>query len=829
LDTAEARAEAALRRDATLEAIAFAAQRFLQEPDWAALLPQVLRRLGEATNVSRTYVYENRRVRGELRTALRGQWAEPGSSAMAWNGDGHGVVEVERWARTLERGDLVQGTVGDLPAPERGPLVAHGIRSILLAPISVAGGWWGTIGFDDGERERVWTQVEIDALRASAGTLGAAIGRKRSELQLREAEERFRQIVEEAPAITYQQSAMSTSAEATLTYVSPQVEQILGYPQDRWHEVPGFWVTILHPEDRDRVLAENERCERSGEPYRQEYRALASDGRIVWFRDDAILIRDDLGQPSHWQGVMVDITERRLAEERLRVAEARYRHLVENIPAIVYRESVDQDPERFYLSPQVEQILGHRPEQWTWTPGFWLDHVHPDDRERVDTHNRETNETGERYCIEYRFRRPDGTYAWLQDQATLVGSGEGPPMWQGFMLDVTERREAEMALAETEARWRTLVEQVPLVIYTQAIDEADSTVTNTTYMSSRGEEVLGYTVEEILETGGLWRDILHPDDRDAVLEADSAGNQTGEDFVMDYRMIAKDGRVVWIHDEATVVRDAEGRPRFWQGFMLDITERKAAEARLERALETEREAAARLRSLDEMKNTFLQAVSHDLRTPLAAILGLAVTLERTELQLPTEEARDLATRIAANARKLDRMVADLLDLDRLARGIVEPKLHPTDLGALVRRVAAESELMAQGRLSLDAREVTVNVDGAKVERIVENLLANAVRHTPRRAVVTVRVEPFRDGALVIVEDDGPGIPEDMREAIFEPFRQGPGSPEHSPGVGIGLSLVRRFAELHGGSAWVDHAEFGGASFRVYLPDGAAFPAPPEGR
>jgi two-component system sensor histidine kinase KdpD len=219
-----------------------------------------------------------------------------------------------------------------------------------------------------------------------------------------------------------------------------------------------------------------------------------------------------------------------------------------------------------------------------------------------------------------------------------------------------------------------------------------------------------------------------------------------------------------------------------------------------------------------MKNMFLQAVSHDLRTPLAAILGLAITLERSDIELPREETHDLARRIAANARKLDRMVTDLLDLDRLARGIVEPRRYPTDVGALVTRVVEESELMAMGRVRLDAPEIVVPVDAAKVERIVENLLANTLRHTAPGTPVSVRVEPAEGGVLLVVEDEGPGIPEEMREAVFEPFRQGPDAPEHSPGVGVGLTLVRRFAELHGGRAWVEDRAGGGASFRVFLAD-----------
>jgi PAS domain S-box-containing protein len=473
------------------------------------------------------------------------------------------------------------------------------------------------------------------------------------------------------------------------------------------------------------------------------------------------------------------------------------------------------------VSPQTVEVFGHAQEAWMTAPAFWPDHLHPDDRERVLDLDRETGRTGEPFAVEYRFLRGDGTYVWVHDRATLVGGQGQERVWQGFMFDITERREAEAALAEAEARYRLLIEQVPAVMYTQAIDPADPAVSNTVYIGPRTEELLGYTVEETLATGGLWRDILHPDDRERVLSADAEGNQTGETFEMEYRMIAKSGAVVWVHDEATVVRDEDGLPRFWQGFMLDITERKQAEERLEAALEVEREAGRRLRSLDEMKNTFLQAVSHDLRTPLAAILGLAVTLERAEIDLPPEETRDLARRIATNARKLDRMVTDLLDLDRLARGIVAPKLHAVDLGDLVTRIAEESDLMTQGRLTIDAPPMVVAVDAAKVERILENLLANTLRHTPADTPVWVRLQPEGDGALLMVEDQGSGVPEEIRETIFEPFRQGPGAPEHSPGVGVGLTLVRRFAELHGGRAWVEGRDGGGASFRIFLPNGRA--------
>ena len=261
--------------------------------------------------------------------------------------------------------------------------------------------------------------------------------------------------------------------------------------------------------------------------------------------------------------------------------------------------------------------------------------------------------------------------------------------------------------------------------------------------------------------------------------------------------------------------------------MVDITDRKRAEQALRKserkyseAFRREREAAQRLRALDEMKNTFLEAVSHDLRTPLTSILGSALTLEQTRFELPRAEALDLVHRVATNARKLERLLTDLLDLDRLQRGIVSPQRRPTEISDLVRRAVDELEDPAAHAIELDVEDVTVSIDAAKVERILENLLSNAIRHTPAETRIWVTASSKDGGMMLVVEDEGPGVPSDLREAVFEPFRQAPGSSsEHSPGVGVGLSLVRRFSELHGGRAWLDERAGGGASFHVFLPGG----------
>jgi signal transduction histidine kinase len=217
-----------------------------------------------------------------------------------------------------------------------------------------------------------------------------------------------------------------------------------------------------------------------------------------------------------------------------------------------------------------------------------------------------------------------------------------------------------------------------------------------------------------------------------------------------------------------------------------------------------------------MKNTFLAAVSHELRSPLTSILGLSLTLERAP-DMGEADRGDLLRRLAQNASKLDRLLKDLLDIDRLNRGIVAPQYRVTDVGALARRTVESLDILTGREVVAEADSVVIAVDPAKVERIVENLLMNAARHTSADRRIWLRVVPRDEGVEIVVEDDGPGVSPELRSEIFEPFRQGPTASPHTPGTGIGLSLVARFAELHGGRAWVGERDGGGAAFHVFLP------------
>jgi PAS domain S-box-containing protein len=367
-------------------------------------------------------------------------------------------------------------------------------------------------------------------------------------------------------------------------------------------------------------------------------------------------------------------------------------------------------------------------------------------------------------------------------------------------------------LREAEAKYRALVEPLPAIVYAAEFEEGGRWL----YVSPQIEQLLGFAPEELMADPSLFDRQLHPEDVERYRVAETQGRLAGGQLGVEYRMLAKDGRVVWFRDDAVVIKDDAGHPRFQQGVMFDITESKRAEEALRGALELEQKAAERLRALDQMRNSFLAAVSHELRTPLTSVLGFAVTLQLGDVSLTAEEQVEMLDRLVANARKLERLLTDLLDMDRIARGVLEPKLALVDVGELLNRVAVEIDV-GRRHLRVDASPLEVTADGAKVERIVENLVINAARHTPVGSQIWVRVRQLDDGILIEVEDDGPGVPEDLRDSVFLPFHQGIRTNEHHPGTGIGLSLVEDFARLHGGRAWVEDRPGGGAAFRVFLP------------
>jgi PAS domain S-box-containing protein len=459
-------------------------------------------------------------------------------------------------------------------------------------------------------------------------------GEKRSEQDARTSEARYEALVESVPVVVYE---MDRDDERRTLYVSPHVEHVLGYSREEWLDQPDIWIELLHADDREQVLAAHDLHNDTGRPWDLEYRLIASDGRVVWVHDRASLIAGTPDRAAAWHGVMIDVTaehdaremfqlhkeelerrvaerteelqeanelmsleigERRRIEQELREARGRYRSLIEDVPGIVYTwESSPNDAGRSfsYVSPQVGDLLGFSPDEWNAST-----RIHPHDRERVVAAIEASAATGDPLAVEYRFLAKDGHVVWILDRASLIARtpNGAPTTFQGVMLDVTALKEAQSKAAQAEDRFRALTEAGPVVAYTYELLRRPGVwppQIELTYMSPQMADVVGYEPELLIADPREWRALLHPDDRDAAVAEFERSWRTGVGWNVRYRMIRKDGTVVWVRSFGRMLaRDDEGQPWRFQGVLFDIT--------------AEQEELSRLRSAEEAQRTALEGV-----------------------------------------------------------------------------------------------------------------------------------------------------------------------------------------------------------------------------
>jgi diguanylate cyclase (GGDEF)-like protein/PAS domain S-box-containing protein len=256
--------------------------------------------------------------------------------------------------------------------------------------------------------------------------------------------------------------------------------------------------------------------------------------------------------------------------------QTRYRGLVDRLPAVIYLYRV-ADETMVDVSPGLQQLLGVPPEAWLTDASGWQDSIHPDDLDRVVAEAERCIAAGEPFHLQYRAVRADGTVVWISEETAVIPGEDGAARyWLGLMLDVTEFVQTQQALTDTKQRYGALVEQIPAIVYIDVADEQMST----SYVSPQIYGLIGVTPEEYTDDPDLWYKHLHPDDRERALATYLEGRESGDLFTYEYRLIARDGRVVWFSDSAIVIRDEAGAPLYVHGVMMDITDRKAAEEQL---------------------------------------------------------------------------------------------------------------------------------------------------------------------------------------------------------------------------------------------------------
>jgi PAS domain S-box-containing protein len=375
-----------------------------------------------------------------------------------------------------------------------------------------------------------------------------------------------------------------------------------------------------------------------------------------------------------------------------------------------------------------------------------------------------------------------------------------------------QRKQAEDERQQVETRYQTLVEQMPAVTYVKPPGNQPFS-----YVSPQIEGLLGFPVKDWESDSGLWLRILHPEDRKRVLQEMDRADQSGQPFSQEYRLLARDGRVVWVRDEALLVKEAPGIPRSWQGVFVDLTERKQAEEELERARDA---AEAATRTKDE----FLANMSHEIRTPLNAVIGMTELLLDTPL---TEEQTEYVETVHTGGDALLAVINDILDFSKIEAGMVELEREPFDIRTtveesldLVAPKAAEKGLDLAYRIDERTPPALLG-DGVRVRQILVNMLSNSVKFTERgEVVVQVSSAPVQDGrheVHFVVRDTGIGIPAERMNRLFRSFSQVDASTTRKyGGTGLGLAISKRLAEMMGGTMWVESKEGFGSKFHFSI-------------
>jgi PAS domain S-box-containing protein len=258
------------------------------------------------------------------------------------------------------------------------------------------------------------------------------------------AEERFRALVEWLPAVVYE---AETGPDGVFSYVSPQIEGMLGFSAEEWLADDRLWYECIHPDDRDAVLEiereQEEAARGTDRRHASEYRMVHRDGHTVWCRDVARLY-DEPGEPPYWRGVFLDITAERLAHQSLATAHERHRGVVDGLPACVYRAELGMVGRWEFVSSQIEPLLGYTAEEWIADPTLWRASLHGDDRERIELQENSlaTAPAGTDVVSEYRLRNRSGSVVWVRDRALVSADAEGRPVIEGILTDISAERAA---------------------------------------------------------------------------------------------------------------------------------------------------------------------------------------------------------------------------------------------------------------------------------------------------------------------------------------------------------------------------------------------------
>jgi PAS domain S-box-containing protein len=655
---------------------------------------------------------------------------------------------------------------------------------------------------------RAWTRITVSAIRdqndkvAFFLCIAEDISEQRAiEAALREAQERLQAALTASNTGTFRWDIQTNALD-----LDANLTRLLGLPPDAVVASLDDFAGLVHPDDRHRVVQACWLSAREGSDFNEEFRIVLQDDSERWISDKAKVILDDNGAPLYMTGACTDVSDRRRMEDDLRESESRFRSLANATPQMLW--IADTDGRHTWYSDQWYTFTGLGFEDLR--DAGWHRVHHPEHVERVRTGQLACFARGEVWEDTFPLRRHDGAYRWFLARAVPIKDTDGRILrWLGAHTDITDGRNAEQAVRESEAKLRRIVDSGIVGVFYWTLAGA-ITDANDEFL-----RMLGYTRRE-LEDGVLsWRALTPV----ASLSADILKQReiiaTGIATPWEKAFYARNGREVELLVAAAML---EGTADRGIAVCLDITARKEAELQRERLLEREREARAQAEHAMRVRDEVVGLVAHDLRNPVHTITMGAANL--IDLPLPEEQrTRQLAV-IRRSARTMDRLIRDLLDVTRIESGTFAIQQLPIHVKTLLEETLELFEPQARSRdveLTCAASQElpTVRGDRERLTQVLSNLIDNALKFTPSHGRIEMRATLLDDCVQISVADTGTGIAPAHLPHVFDRFWQADRTKRG--GAGLGLAIAKGIVEAHGGRLGVESEVGRGTTFHFTLP------------
>lgn len=635
--------------------------------------------------------------------------------------------------------------------------------------------------------------------------------RKQAERALHRSQDRLRIAIEAAQLGTWDWDLITQE----LTW-DDRCKVLFGLPPDAEINVDTFFAG-LHPDDRERLeqaiaVAQDPT---TGGDYDAEFRTIGqTDGVERWLAAKGKVYFTPENTPRRFTGTLLDITERKQAEQAIRESEERLQMALEGASGGLWDWHIATDED--FLSPRWLEMLGYAPGELPNLRESWEQLIHPEDKpwvlERLQAHLEDSSVP---YKFEYRLLSKSGEWKWISNHGKVVKRDhQGRPVrMSGIHHDVSDHKLMEENLRQSENRYRTLANAVSQLMW------INDTQGNIEFYNQQWNVYTG--IEELPLGVGLWRQVIHPDDFHQATAVRQQAIQAGEAYEVECRLLRHDHSYRWHLARIVPLKNEQGDVLSWFGTATDIHDRKCAAAEREQLLVREKAAREEAERANRIKDEFLAILSHELRSPLNPILGWSKLLQTRSFD--AEKTNQALATIERNAKLQTQLIDDLLDIAKILRGKLRLENAAVSV-AKAMEAAIETIRTAAAAKAITVRanivdDVKIWGDAGRLQQIIWNLLSNAIKFTPEQGNVEIRLQQVQNCAQITVTDTGKGISPNFLPHIFKSFQQEDVSiTRKHGGLGLGLAIVRYLVEAHGGTIAADSPGEGlGATFTIELP------------